>query len=337
MFECLFPTMPTAVCLGEALIDFVADVSGVSLAECPGFRKAAGGAPANVAVGLARLGVDAAFLGKVGDDPFGRFLEETFAGAGVQTRFMRFDPEHRTGLAFVSLQANGERDFVFYRNPSADMLYHAGEIPEAALDGCRVYHYGSITLIQEPSRAATLTTLQRARERGAVISYDPNLRPPLWPDVETARREILAALPHADVVKVSEEEAEFLYGPGTLETHAARFFEAGIILALITRGGQGSYLATPAASIAVPGFPVTAVDTTGAGDGFMAGLLFGLLERGLLGATDRETLFALGRYANAVGALTCLKKGAIPALPTRTAVEQFLEEQGGAWTAGKIS
>src|SRR5438045_2825404 len=146
---------PQVVCLGEALIDFVADTAGVSLAECPGFRKAPGGAPANVAVGLARLGVPAAFLGKVGDDPFGRFLEQTFAAAGVDTRFMRFDPGVRTGLAFVSLQADGERDFVFYRNPSADMLYRADEVPEDALDGCRLYHFGSITLIQEPSRAAT--------------------------------------------------------------------------------------------------------------------------------------------------------------------------------------
>src|SRR5438046_2443656 len=111
--------MATAVCLGEALIDFVADVAGVSLIECPGFRKAPGGAPGNVAVGLARLGVGAGFLGKVGEDPFGRFLEKTFAEAGVDTRWMRFDPQTRTGLAFVSLMKNGERDFVFFRNPSA--------------------------------------------------------------------------------------------------------------------------------------------------------------------------------------------------------------------------
>jgi fructokinase len=321
--------MPTAVCLGEALIDFVADVSGVSLIECPGFRKAAGGAPANVAVGLARLGIDAAFLGKVGDDPFGRFLEQTLAGAGVDTRFMAFDPAVRTGLAFVSLQADGERDFVFYRNPSADMLYRPEEVPDAALEGCRVYHFGSITLIQEPSRAATLETLSHARDRGAFISFDPNLRPPLWPDMESARREILAALPLADVVKVSEEEAGFLYGPGTLAEQAERILQSGPTLASVTLGAAGCYLASAEAAVQVPGFPVTAVDTTGAGDGFAAGLLAGLLERGVSRVGDAGVLSAMGKFANAAGALTCTGKGAIPALPSRKAVEQMLENKAG--------
>jgi sugar/nucleoside kinase (ribokinase family) len=306
----------------------MADVSGVSLEECPGFRKSPGGAPANVAVGLARLGVDSAFLGKVGDDPFGRFLERAFAAAGVNTRFMRFDRDARTGLAFVSIQADGERDFVFFRNPSADMLLRADEIPDAALEGCRIYHFGSITLTQEPSRGATLQTLRRARERGAIISFDPNLRPPLWPDLDSARREILAALPLADAVKVSEEEGEFLFGPGSPREHAARLLGAGVKLAAVTRGAGGCYLATPEAAADVPGFSVAAVDTTGAGDGFVAGLLAGLLETGLEGAAGEDALFRLGRFGNAAGAITCLRKGAIPALPDREAVERFLLERG---------
>jgi fructokinase len=321
--------MAVVLCLGEALIDFVADEAGVSLIECPGFRKAPGGAPANVAVGLARLGVAAAFLGKVGEDAFGRFLEQTFAGAGVDTRFMRFDPDARTGLAFVSLKADGERDFAFFRNPSADMLYRADEIPDEAFDGCRAFHYGSITLIQEPSRSATLDALHRARERGALVSYDPNLRPPLWPDLETARREILAALPLADVVKVSEEEAEFLFGPGTLERQSERLLGAGPGLAALTRGAAGSYLANRSGGVSVPGFPVTAVDTTGAGDGFVAGLLACLLEPGQAGELRRGELERLARFGNAVGALTCLKKGAIPALPDRAQVEVFLSGNAG--------
>ncbi|MFN3652373.1 MAG: PfkB family carbohydrate kinase [Armatimonadota bacterium] len=325
--------MPTAVCLGEALTDFVADAADVSLIDCPGFRKAPGGAPANVAAGLARLGIDTAFLGKVGNDPFGRFLARSYAEAGVDTRFMQFDPEHRTGLAFVSLLASGERDFVFFRNPSADMLYRAEEVPDAALEGCRAYHYGSISLIQEPSRSATLETLRRARERGALISYDPNLRAPLWPDLKAARREILAALPPADVVKVSEEEAEFLFGPAPVDAHLDRLLEAGPRLAAITRGSAGSVLATRTARAEVPGFAVTAVDSTGAGDGFVAGLLAGLLRRGgaaALPELDAETVREIGRLANAVGALACTRKGAIPALPTREAVAAFLAAQPGA-------
>lgn len=319
--------MATVICLGEALIDFVADVSGVSLIECPGFRKAPGGAPANVAVGLARLGVQAAFLGKVGEDPFGRFLEQTFARAGVHTRFMRFDPAARTGLAFVSLKEDGERDFVFYRNPSADMLYRLEEVPDEAFAGCRIFHFGSITLIQEPSRATTLDCLRRARERGALISYDPNLRPPLWPNLEHARREILAAMPLADVVKVSEEEAEFLFGPDTPANHAVRLQELGPSLVAVTRGSAGCHLAAAGEGVDVPGFAVTAVDTTGAGDGFAAGLLEGMLRRGDLAGLDRDILAALARRANAVGALTCLQKGAIPALPAARVVEEFLGAQ----------
>lgn len=317
--------MPSALCLGEALIDFVADVSGCSLIECPGFRKAPGGAPANVAVGLARLGVKAAFLGKVGEDPFGRFLEQTFAGAGVDTRWMRFDPAARTGLAFVSLQANGERDFVFYRNPSADMLYRPDEIPAEAFAACRVLHFGSITLTQEPSRGATLDAVRRAREAGALITCDPNLRPALWPDLDTARREILAALPLADFVKVGEEELEFLFGAGAA---AETLFEGRVSLAAVTRGPDGCRLATISEAVDLPGFPVTAVDTTGAGDGFTAGILYGLLQRGGLSGLGAGELHRLGRFANAVGALTCRIKGAIPALPTLAQVEEFLHDRG---------
>lgn len=318
--------MPAAVCLGEALVDFVADVAGVTLIECPGFRKAPGGAPANVAVGFARLGVEAAFVGRVGEDPFGHFLELTLAQAGVDTRFMSFDGGARTGLAFVSLRADGDREFVFYRNPSADMLLRPEHVPDQALAGCRVYHFGSITLIQDPSRHATLDVLERARRSGALISFDPNLRPPLWPNLEHARREILAALPLADVVKISEEEAEFLYGPGTLAQHAGCLLEAGPRIVAITRAEAGSYLATREARVEAPGFPVEVVDTTGAGDGFAAGMLTCLLERPSAAPLTASELHEIGRFANAVGALTCRRKGAIPALPERSEVLHFLAE-----------
>ncbi|HEU4754675.1 MAG TPA: carbohydrate kinase, partial [Armatimonadota bacterium] len=284
----------------------------------------AGGAVANVAVGLARLGVEAAFLGKVGEDPFGHFLERTLSAAGVDTRFLVFDPEHRTGLAFVSLPADGERDFVFFRNPSADMLHRPEEVPDAALEGCRVFHFGSISLIQEPSRSATLATLARARQRGALVSFDPNLRAPLWPNLEAARRQMLAAIPLADLVKVSEEEAGFLYGPGSLEDHAGRLLASGPCLVAITRGESGSYLAMRGASAAAPGLPVECVDATGAGDGFVAGLLACILERSGPDNLTGDDLARIGRFANAVGALTCTRKGAINALPTRQAVDALL-------------
>lgn len=314
----------SAVCLGEALVDFVADVPDVSLSECPGFRKAAGGGVANASVALARLGVPTRFLGKVGDDPFGRFLEQTLREAGVDTRFLAFDSAARTGLAFVSLRADGEREFVFFRNPSADMLHRAGEVPDAALAGCRFYHHGSISLIQEPSREASLDALHRARAAGARISFDPNLRPALWPTLTAAREQILAALPLADVAKLSEEEAEFLFGPGTPTEQATRVLDLGPGLAAITRGPAGSTLATRAAAVHEPAPTVTAVDATGAGDAYAGALIAGLLEGGAPAALDAAALRDLARFANAAGALTTTRKGAIPALPTRAAVEALL-------------
>jgi fructokinase len=316
---------PTVACLGEALIDFVADEAGYNLIDCPGFRKAAGGAVANVSVGLARLGVRSAFLGKVGDDAFGHYLERTLRESGVDTRGMVFDPDHRTGLAFVSLDTNGERDFAFFRNPSADMLHRADEVPDSLLLGTKIFHFGSITLIQEPSRTATLDALARAKEQGAIISYDPNLRILLWPTGDDARAGILEALPHADVVKVSEEEAEFLLGPGEPAEQAARIHGYGALLVAITLGAGGSFLSTLDKQADVAPYAVEAVDTTGAGDAFVAALLKSILAGNLLDAGSR--LAEIGRVANAAGAFACLKKGAIPALPTSDELAEFMKRE----------
>jgi fructokinase len=316
------------ICLGEALIDFVADTAGVSLAECPGFRKAPGGAPANVAVGLARLGVAAAFVGKVGDDPFGRFLRDTFAAAGVDTAPMLLSSEARTGLAFVSLMANGERDFMFYRHPSADMLLRWDEVPESLFAGARVLHHGSITLIGEPSRTATIVAAAHAREAGCLVSYDVNLRLPLWESEAAAREGIKDGLPGVDIIKVSEEEGEFLFDTRTPAETAARLLLADARLVAVTRGAAGVYCRWwfdgRLQELHVPGFEVEAVDTTGAGDGFMAALLAGVLAEPGLDQLPPERLRGILTFANAVGALTCTRKGAIPALPTRVEAERFL-------------
>jgi fructokinase len=333
--------MAELVCLGEALIDFVALESGVGVGEASGFVKAPGGAPANVAVGVAKLGHTSAFLGKVGDDPFGRFLARTFADAGVDTGGMVFSAPHRTGLAFVSLAEGGERDFCFFRNPSADMTYVPAELDRERLLAGRIFHFGSITLIDEPARKTTLAAVAAARAAGQLISYDPNLRPPLWPDLDTARAEILSAVPFTDIVKVSEEELAFLLRAEGAASEAettdlmARFLSEfpDVVLLAVTRGARGClYCSAGRQSGALPGLGVAAVDTTGAGDGFVAGLLADLLERGLadrsrLAAADREDLGRSFAVANAVGALTTTQKGAIPALPTAAQVARFLEQR----------
>jgi fructokinase len=179
--------MLDVIACGELLIDFVSTDSGITVAQAPAFQKAAGGAPANVAVGIARMGYRAGFAGQVGDDPFGHFLVDTLAEAGVDTSGISFTSEARTALAFVSLRADGERSFVFFRHPSADMLWRPEDVNEAYVANTRIFHYGSISLIGEPSRSATLLAVECARRAGALISYDPNLRLALWPSANRAR------------------------------------------------------------------------------------------------------------------------------------------------------
>ncbi len=320
--------MVEAIALGELLIDLVPTVSGVTLIEAPAFKKAPGGAPANVAAGLARLGIRAGFMGKVGDDPFGHFLAQTLADVGVDTSALRFSTEARTALAFVSLHADGEREFLFYRHPSADMLYTPDEIDADYVRRARLLHYGSISLIGEPSRSATLRAVEVAREAGLLVSYDPNLRLSLWPGVEAARQGILTGWPLAQVIKVSEEELAFLAGSQDPEVAARRLWHPELRLLVVTLGKAGCRYFTPEFSGHVPGFAVKAVDTTGAGDGFVAGLLKGLLEQPSA-FDDKAALHDICRYANAVGAITTTRRGAIPALPTAGQAAAFLRKHGG--------
>jgi len=309
------------VTCGELLIDFVALRRGVRLPDAPAFRRAAGGAPANVAVGVARLGRRAAFLGQVGDDDFGHFLAETLCRAGVDTRGLRFSSAARTALAFVSLRADGERDFLFYRHPSADMLWRPEDVERSVAGATRIVHFGSVSLIDEPARSATLEAVALARAGGALVSYDPNLRLTLWPSPTAAREGMLRGLAEADLVKLSSEELAFLTGSSD-PASARQLWHDRLRLLVVTLGAAGCAYLTRHGEGCVPGFPVRVVDTTGAGDGFVAGLLVGLLEHG--GEWSQETIERALRLANAVGALVCTRRGAIPALPTRQRVMQFL-------------
>ncbi len=315
------------VCFGEALIDLISVEKGVSLAQARAFEKAPGGAPANVAVGLARLGVRSGFMGKVGDDDFGHFLAGTLDDNGVDTSALLFSREARTALAFVSLKQEGERDFMFYRHPSADMLIRPDEISKDYIKAAKAFHFGSLSLIGEPGRSATMEAVRCAQEHGLFISYDPNLRLPLWPSPADARQGMMLGWDFADVVKINEEELEFLAGTSDLERGAKRLFHPKLRLLVISRGKEGCYFATKEEQGHVPGYRVAAVDTTGAGDGFVAGLLSGLLEIGFR-VDSRERLIDVLGLANAVGALTVTKRGAIPALPSKEEVSKFMQGSG---------
>ncbi|VAI34236.1 unnamed protein product [Triticum turgidum subsp. durum] len=228
------------VSFGEMLVDFVPTVAGVSLAEAPAFLKAPGGAPANVSIAVARLGGEAAFVGKLGDDEFGRMLAAILRDNGVDDGAVVFDAGARTALAFVTLRADGEREFMFYRNPSADMLLTADELNVDVIKRAAVFHYGSISLIAEPCRSAHLRAMEIAKEAGALLSYDPNPREALWSSREEARTKILSIWDQADIVKVSESEVEFLTGIDSVEDDVVmKLWRPTFKLLLVTLGGQG--------------------------------------------------------------------------------------------------
>lgn len=306
------------VCFGELLIDFVALQSGVTVGEADSFLKAPGGAPANVAVAIRRLGYPSAFLTQMGDDPFGHYLAGVLEQEGVDVSGIRFSQEARTCLAFVSNRADGERSFMFYRHPSADMLMRPEDVAYSVIDGKRLFHFGSITMIGEPSRSATIAAVNYARDKGLLISYDPNLRLALWPSADAARAGMLFGLEYCHILKVSDEELEFLTGGRDI----APLWRDGMQIIIVTEGANGATVHTRSGSHYEPGFKVQAVDTTGAGDGFVAGVLAKVLD---YGDDFAAHLPEIVRFANAVGAITTTKRGAIPALPTRAEVEAFLK------------
>jgi fructokinase len=321
--------MADVVCMGELLAEFVSTRGNASLVDSPGFIKAPGGAPANVAVAVQRLGMDARFVGKVGDDPFGRYLRKSLDETGVDTEFLLVDPEARTTAVFVAVWDDGRKDLCFYRNPGADMMLRAEEMTDAMLAGARCFHYGSITFIQEPAAAAQHRILAMAREAGMMISYDPNYRPSLWPSEEYAREVIQDSFRYCHLAKVSEEEWEVATGHADVDAGIRAVLDKGVELLVISRGEDGALATNGDYRIELPAMPVDVVETTGAGDGFLAAIITELLPQrerlGSLAAVDEGTVRSALQYAVAVGALTCTRAGAIPALPRTSEVQDFMK------------
>ena len=306
--------------LGEMLIDFTP--AGRTPAGIPLFEQNPGGAPANVAVQAARLGVSAGFIGKVGRDMFGAFLQQTLEQNGVETANLRFSAETATSLAFVQLSESGDRDFSFYRDPGADTQLRFEEVDKTQLDGAKVLCFGSLLLTAEPGRTAVPQIVEYARAHGVITAYDPNWRAPLWPDRATGVRAMRSLLPLADVVKVSEEELEMLTDCAEIPAGAAALFARGVQAVVVTRGAMGCVVCTPSCVRALSTYDTQVVDTTGSGDSFFGAFLTKLIEAGqAVSALSAETLCAAADFANAAGSVCATKKGAIPALPDRAAIE----------------
>lgn len=315
------------VALGEMLIDFAA--RGADPAGYPTMAANPGGAPCNFLAALSRYGVSTAFLGKVGDDTFGRLLIATAKAAGIETRGVIKDPAVFTTLAFVTFDAQGDRSFAFARKPGADTRLTFEELDLALIDGCKVFHFGSLSLTDEPARTATRRAVAYAKAREKLVTFDPNLRLPLWRSREEAREQILWGLSQADVVKISDEEVDFLWGCSPEEGATRLLRDHGVSLAMVTLGPMGCYLKNTGASCRASSPEVTPVDTTGAGDIFGGSAVSRLLELGKSPADLTESDLAyIARFAATAASLSTEKSGGIPSVPEREEVLRRLRADG---------
>lgn len=312
------------VALGELLVDFTQ--SGLSEQGNLLFEANPGGAPANVLAMLRKLGKRCAFIGKVGADSFGDMLASTVEQAGIDTRGLLRDTEVPTTLAVVHTFPNGDRDFSFYRKPGADIMLRPEELDEELLQSCRIFHFGTLSLTDDPCRAATMRAYALAKEAGALISFDPNLRPPLWKSEDDARTAIEWGLCRCDVLKIADNELLFMTGETDYDRGAAIIRERypNIRLLNVTCGGDGSHAYYGDFALFAPACPFGGViETTGAGDTFCACVLRFVLEHGLDGLSASELLGML-RFANTAAYIVTTRKGAIRSMPERAEVETLL-------------
>ena len=313
------------IALGELLIDFTEN--GLSGQGNPLLEANPGGAPCNVLAMLQKLGKRTAFVGKVGRDMFGAQLRQVTEDAGICMDYLLEDERVHTTLAFVKTFPNGDRDFSFYRDPGADMMLTADELPTEALRGTRIFHFGTLSMTHPEVRFATRKAVAMAKEAGALISFDPNLRPPLWFSLDEAREQIAWGLSRCDILKIADNEIEFMTGEKDFNRAAALLKEQypNIRLLNVTAGADGSYSFYGKSRVFVPGFCLGGtIETTGAGDTFCACVLNYVLENGI-GQLKESDLKQMLRFANAAAYLVTTKKGAIRAMPERAQIREILD------------
>lgn len=323
--------MKKVIAIGEALIDFIPHEKGVALKDVSNFLRVAGGAPLNVAAAVAKFGGNSIMLTKLGEDGFGDHILETVRPLGVDTSYVKRTAKANTALAFVSLKENGERDFSFYRNPSADMLLDPSEINEDVFKDGGLLHFCSVSLIDAPIKEAHRKAIEYAEKNECIISFDPNVRLPLWNTPEDCRKAILEFLPFANIIKISDEELEFITGIKD-ENEALKFLLQGNVQVIIyTKGTAGAEFITKNNKVFSESFKVNAQDTTGAGDSFIGSFLYKIAESEYnlekLINLDNERIEEILTFANATAALTVCRKGAIGALPTKNEVLDLIEKR----------
>lgn len=310
--------------LGELLIDFTEN--GQSAQGNPLFEANPGGAPCNMLAMLKRLGNQVAFIGKVGNDFFGEQLKSAISEVGIDSAYLQMDDEVHTTLAFVHTLAGGDRDFSFYRNPGADMMLMEAEVPAGLIQNSRMFHFGTLSMTHEGVRAATKKALKIAKESGALISFDPNLRPPLWQSLEDAREQVLYGLGYCDVLKISDNEIQWLTGKEDYSEGVSwireRYPDIRLILVSMGREGSRAYYGDVMVEASACLNQKT-IETTGAGDTFCGCILHYVLEHGLE-ELSQDDLREMLCFANAAASIVTTRKGALRVMPTKEEVEALL-------------
>lgn len=313
--------------IGEALIDMIPNKNGVLLKEVTSFTRTAGGAPANVCACVAKQGLNAHFIGKLGADAFGDFLIDQMIKAGVGTEHVFRTSKANTALAFVSLKADGDRDFSFYRNPGADMLLDKNEIDKSWFNKGDFLHFCSLGLVESPAKYAHKKAVKLVKNKGGTVVFDPNLRLPLWNNMSELKNVVLEYIKYSDIVKISDNEIEFLFGTTDVTQAANSVLSMGARAFVLTLGSGGARLVTKAVDVFCPAFSVKAIDSTGAGDAFNGGLISFMIKNNLnIGMVSGKTAYEMLQYANACGAILVTKHGAIESMPSEKQVRQFLAD-----------
>lgn len=312
------------VAIGELLIDFTP--AGISESGDSLFAKKPGGAPANVLAANSLLGGKTAFIGKVGKDSFGYFLKKTLEDIRIDTSGLIMTSEVNTTLAFVHLDETGDRSFSFYRNPGADIMLKSEEVDMQMIKNTKIMHFGSVSLTEEPCRSATIDAVKAAKSNGKIVSYDPNFREPLWKSKDEAVKQMVSVLPLVDIIKVSEEELEMLTEEKDLEKGSEILSGYGITLVMVTLGSKGAFYKVGKHKGIIQGYAVKTIDTNGAGDAFTGAVHYQVKDKSLeeIRTMSKDEIERMIDFANAVGALTTTKSGAITALPSMQEVEALL-------------
>lgn len=315
--------------IGEALIDFIPDVKGQRLKDVPSFTRVAGGAPANVIGAVTKLGIPSKMLTKLGDDPFGDYIIDVLNDAGIDTSNIERDQEGETALAFVSLAADGNRDFKFYRKNSADLRYSVDDIPEDILDDCGMIHFCSVDLVESPMKEAHKKLIDMAIEKGVKVSFDPNLRFSLWDDLDALKNTVNDFIPYADIVKISDEELEFITGKTDIKDAVPEILSGRTKYVIYTKGADGAEIYTKDGMVEAPGYSIEVRDTTGAGDSFIGAFLFCILRDEVedLDSVSKDKLHEYLDFSNAYAANTSTKEGALAAMATMDEIEKWIADR----------